>query len=286
MKKFALLTAVAAVSTIASMAHAAAITVATVGTYASNPTPLNIVNAGAYTGQVSLSTFTSDLSAAFAANNGGDITFDTGFTPGSNYGDGSANQITATYGTSQGNSVGVYRSDISGLSTASPQAFFAIQPNTNNGTNVTSGTGYLGWQGVLGTAASGTQDANNGGNLVFTKGLSELGLNLVGRAAARVITMTAILDDASTLVSSTNTSNGDNTATTPSVGGTTSVGASAIFYGFVAPVGRTIVGLRVNEATNSFARFDDLAFIVATPEPASLSMLGLGGLALLRRRRA
>lgn len=63
---------------------------------------------------------------------------------------------------------------------------------------------------------------------------------------------------------------------------------SGLFFGYQAPAGKFITRIeatRDNHGGNSFLALDDLAFVV-TPEPASLSLLALGGMAILRRRRA
>lgn len=69
-------------------------------------------------------------------------------------------------------------------------------------------------------------------------------------------------------------------------------GGDDTFFGYQAPSGRLITGIYldidVGEASSigdpEFTTLDDLAFI-AIPEPATLALLALGGLALFRRPR-
>jgi hypothetical protein len=233
-------------------AFAVPITVSAVGNYAPNPNALTITDAAsnAQANGVTLGDFRTLISNAFTANTGGVWTGDAanGVTYTITYADGAANPISATYGASQANTFSFYRSDgANGLNT-----------NNNNGTNVVSGDGYIGIPAQPSPV-----------NLVFNQGLSAVGLTLVPRGAARTVTLTATLDDASTIVSSAETNN-----------------TNAVFYGFTAPAGRKIVGLGLTEAAAGFARFDDLGFVVApVPEPVALGALTLGGLALATRRR-
>lgn len=64
------------------------------------------------------------------------------------------------------------------------------------------------------------------------------------------------------------------------------VANSGLFFGYQAPAGKLITGLectRNQKSGNSFLALDDLTFVV-TPEPATLVLLALGGLAIVRRR--
>jgi hypothetical protein len=60
-----------------------------------------------------------------------------------------------------------------------------------------------------------------------------------------------------------------------------------MFIGYQAPAGLTITAVRCTRpgAGNSYVAFDDLSFVM-TPEPVTLALLALGGLAALRRRQA
>jgi hypothetical protein len=250
----------------ASHSFGVGISVATVGTYAPNPTPLTINDAASntITNGLTLANFRTLITSAFAANTGGVIDDEdqsAGGTitgkwrnNGTTYGDGSANAISVSYGIAQTNTLNLYRSDLD--ATGAP---VGINANSNNGTNVVSGTSYLG----IPANASPI-------NLVFGKGLSALGLTEVPRGALRVDTMTAILDNAGTLVGSTETITANNTP-------------GAIFWGFQAPTGRSIVGLNIVSTDGSaiqFSRYDDLGFVVAVPEPSSGVLIGLGSLGM------
>jgi hypothetical protein len=255
------LAAALAVAGLATSTFAAPVTVSTVGTYAPNPNNLTIRNAGSNANAtgITLSAFKTLLetpaTGAFATNTGGVWNGDdtSGITYGATYGESAANAITAKYGASQTPSLDFYRTD-----TAPGNAF----SNLNNGTQTVSGTGAIGFS------------QSSQPNIAFSQGLSALGLTLVPRpdGSSRSATLFAVLDDATKLTSTNETV----TSNDP------------VFYGFTAPAGRTIVGLEIRP--NNFARFDDLGFVVANtaqvPEPATLGLLSLGGLAMLRRRRA
>lgn len=252
-------------------AFAVPISVATVGSYAASPTlgmTINDATSNAAANGVTLANFQTMITAAFAANMGGVIDAEDqsagGTIPGvwrnnnTNYGDGAANQITASYGVAQGNTVGIYRTDldpVSGLPVA-------INANTNNAF-FASGVSYIGVQGPGSPV-----------NLAFTKGLSALGLTLVPRGADRNVTLTANLASGAIL------------GTTQSINANNSSGA--FFWGFSAPAGNPIVGLNITSTdlggAVQFSRFDDLGFVVAVPEPASMALIGIACLGCLALR--
>jgi len=241
-------------------AFGSAVTVNTVGAYDpldTNPS-LTISDAAsnALTNGISLANFKPLVSSAFANDTGGVWNGEPGsgasgdITMGGNYGDGAANAITANYGTSESHTLNFYRSDGSG----------GFSPNNNTSNLVISGQAYIGFS----TAAEPT--------ITFSQGLSALGFTMIGRGASRTVTLTATLDDATTIVSSAETIDSSNAP-------------GPIFFGFTAPAGRTIVSLKEHEASNGFVRFDDLGFVVA-PEPGSIGVLALSAIGLVRRRRA
>jgi hypothetical protein len=195
---------------------------------------------------ITLSSFQTMVSSAFASNTGGVVDFEvaTGWATNVTVGV-SPGTVDFTYGSGQNHTWSLTRTD----------GGFGINSNNNNGTNVVSGSSYFGFQG------------SNNANLTFSAGLSAFGLTLIPRGASRRSTLTAILDDSSTIVSSQETTNATN----------------AVFFGFRAPTGRTIVGLNFAEP-DGFTRYDDLGFVQAVPEPATLTLLALGVLATTRRR--
>jgi len=155
------------------------INVATVGTYAATPTAgmtVNDATSNSAANGITLANFKTLMTASFAGGTGGDIDFEdqtAGGTinptywrnNGTSYGDGAANQITATFGIAQSQAVGIYRSDVDGTNTP-----MAVNGSSNNAF-VASGTSYLG------IVTSGSPV-----NLVFTRGLSALGFTAVPRS--------------------------------------------------------------------------------------------------------
>jgi hypothetical protein len=185
------------------------ITAATVGVQAPGPTAGMVINdATSNTGPngLTLATFQTLIPTAFAAQTGGVLNAEDqsagGTIPGmwrnnnTNYGDGAANQVTLTFGSSQANSIGLYRRDLDPV-TSLP---VAINGNTNNAFWVSSNS-YLGVQGPGSPV-----------DLTFAKGLSVVGLTLVPRGALRNVTIPAITDNAGTLAGSTQTITADHTS--------------------------------------------------------------------------
>ena len=252
-----------AVAGMATSTFGAAITVSTVGTYAPNPNNLTIRDAASNStsGGITLSAFRTQITNAFANNTGGVYNAEesSGTLFGVGYGENAANAITAKLGVSQTNSLNFYRLDGS----VGGAAF----SSTANGTQTVSGSGAIGFS------------FDSAPSIAFTEGLSHLGLTLVPRPTAsetRTATLVAFLDNHTTENPSTISSTNE---------GNAGLG-DAVFYGFAAPAGRTIVRLDINPS--GFTRFDDLGFIApnAVPEPSVAVLGGLGLLTLLRRRRA
>jgi hypothetical protein len=247
-------------------AYGGTVTVATVGSLDPNA----VANGGALAindavsntaaGGVTLANFTTLVAGKFATDGGGVVNGNSaqGFANGANVGNGPANAIHAKYGTSQTKTLDIWRSDVdAGNSVGDGSGFFAVQTNNNNGANVASVDGYIGFQGVQSPT------------LAFGSGLLDLGITLLPRGAARSAQLTVGLSNSTTIVSSLESVVAANT--------------NGVFFGFAAPAGLKIVSLAIAD-TGGFNRYDDLAFVV--PEPASMTLFGLGsfGLFVIRRR--
>jgi hypothetical protein len=202
----------------------------------------------------SLAIFTTAVSTAFGSNKGGDITFDnTTFT--------AAPSFTATYGTGQTNSLTVTDILLAG-------ATGTFGPGTD-AANATSGTNYIGFAGASGPPYNF--------NFSFSQNLSDVGIMVINRGAARSLTFTVTLDNGSVVTP-------NQSAIATSNGGPT-------FFEYAPTGGRTVSA--INFATpDGLTRFDDLGFIVAptaAPEPSQIAGLGLGvlgvGLLALRARK-
>jgi len=234
---------------------------------------------------VTLSSFTTLASTAYSNNLGGVFNMEAG-----SGGSATNTQLTtvaanATIGDSAANDIrgydGVVFTPGSGAPAATPIVAFyrsdsndsssaALDWNSNQGTILASGNsggGYLGIQGVSSYSLTFQPAAGDG---VVDFGITDIDRSSGSSSGA----FTVHFSDGSTITSST--------ASLPG-------GANAgTFFGFSAPTGLSITSVDwANSASGSASRFDDVALVVApVPEPASLGLLSLGSLALLRRKRA
>lgn len=249
-----------------STAHAA-VTVPTVATYDpianTNQVDRNANgNALVDLGDNSVAGFTTDVAAAFATDDGGVINFDS--TTANNI----TGPINATYGVSQSKTLAIGVSTTGGptfnfqtsanISQISGNNFFLASTSTNpNSITFTFGTITGGDTGEFVTRA---------------------GFTVLGRISGN-----------STNVSATATFSDSTTATLGPVAFTSDSTAATqdTFYGFSAPTGESISSITITNSGSADTRrgIDDFGFITAIPEPASLALLGLGGLGLLARRR-
>jgi hypothetical protein len=99
----------------------------------------------------------------------------------------------------------------------------------------------------------------------FSTGLTAVGVTVLPRAGGTIDAIIE-LEDGSRITKATGISIGDD-----------------VFFAYTASASNPIVGLELDNH-GQFNELDDLAFVVV-PEPGTLALLGLGGLAALARRR-
>lgn len=239
----------------------AATDITTVGVYDGSATPTNTVDRNA--GSSDVSSFTTDVLAAFSAGNGGVINFE------SSIGGNKSGNINAEFaGAAKTLAIGVddLVSDLYNFQTSSnlspisgANSFFASNSGT---TKITFDFGSI-----------------TGG--AVNEAVTQVGFTVIGRqtGVATTVSATAILSD-------------DSSISLAGVGFTSDAtfAAQDTFYSFAASSGLSISSVTIDFAGTGDQRrgIDDLGFITAViPEPNTYAMLaGLTGLAyvMLRRR--
>ena len=284
-------------------AQSSPITVDSVGVLDPNPNALALVDAASNTAAngVTLANFQPLMTAAFAANIGGVMDFQEQFQGGGypnnpaastqngvTLGNGASNLISVKYGASQVPTMGFFRNSATdGIDAAINQGANVI----SGGGSARNGSGTSFWDFTTSppTASSGPAGGNiiaaGGGymgitgaaavELDFNNGLAAFGITALPRGSSRHTQLTLTLSDNSTIVSSNDL-----------------VTTSAVFWGFELTPAQLASGLSISKV--SFAhpdgvnRYDDLAFVVAVPEPGSIALMALGGvgfIAIVFRRR-
>lgn len=261
--------------TAAPLAQAAFIAV---GTYDENSTQTNTVDTDATadgnTNQVGSATFTTDVAAAFSNGTGGVADFDSGTLTNPDENDSSTNMdITFDSGSK---SLRLTRSD-GGM--------------YNGPGDLTGGTGTTPISGSDGILLAGSKKGATGDDITdFIFDIGDI-------SGANAHPNEKIVSFALTLLSRDNSSFTYPISITGladlSGGGSVSVntqmsqsdGSDDTFFGFTAPAGQWITRVEIEMPDGVFTQIDDLGFTTTIiPEPASVLLLALGGLALLRRR--
>jgi hypothetical protein len=204
--------------------------------YDENTVQANTIETQAAGNNVTLADFKLQLETAFDAGLGGVVNYDndptwTLDTRRENF------DVTFASGTK---TLNVDRNGANNfVITADPSAT-PISGNSWQGWNGSGGNSTLAFslQGLAGPAAP----------------LIGWGITAVSRTADRTYTLTFTLDDASTFVITAET------VATP-------VGSDDTFFGYLAPVGRTIVSVNISTPSSNMA-LDDMAFILQAPAPS------------------
>lgn len=248
----------------AAAGASAAINLTTSQNYDSN-TNANQVDAVAGSGPISnpaaaevLAGYAAIFSQAYTAGQGGVITFDNitltstdvnDATLSVSYGAGGASTLTITTSTNYGN--------------------YQFQSAAVVGTPISGGT-YMRVRGGTVSGQIGVQSFN------FSQALSHVAFTVLART------------DASRNVTGTVTFNDGTTAQLSSTISGSALPTNDTFFGFTAPDGKTITGMKISAGDANYFAIDDLAFVVAIPEPSAalLGFLSLGTLLARRSRRA
>ena len=247
-------------STLVGAAQAAQITT---GVY-DDINNVDAVDVVAVSSNLTLAQLTLDVAAAFAADQGGVVNFETvdgDATTSLVPGDPGKGSYKAIYGVSQNKTLIVSRSE------------FVVGPPAANGMNQ-NGTESISGTQSMGLSGSGTY------TLTFSSLLKEWAMTANSRGGNRTGILTITHDDNSTYVFAAENPSSDQP----------SAADRDTLFAYAAPAGKFIksvnwLGPLANGVPTAgpFLRWDDMAFIV--PEPASLSLLSLAGFGLLAARR-
>ncbi len=224
--------------------------------------------------------YKTTLALNFPAGSGGVVGFDS-FTPTDSLGAGGsisanfaggAKTLNITTSSPNGLSLATNLTNRLPISAKGEAGRTATQQGGTNGTALTMGT----LTGLSGTATVEFVIGSITGGAPLEV-VNSLGITVLSRASRDlgIVTAVATFSDSSTAVASRNI-------------GAPGAGLGDTFFGFVAPASLGISKVSISYTINgeNSTSFDDLAFTtVVIPEPASLGLLGLGSLLMLRRRR-
>ncbi len=242
-----------AVGLIAGSTFAANINVDAVGVYDENTVQTNAVDTEAGGNSSTLAQFTTDVANAFDADLGGVIDFN-----GPSGTLAPSDTLTVSFGTTLSNTVVL--TNINSGSEKIGQSFSnRTAISGDNAAHLTAGTDGSTGRNDFEFSLSGTE-------------VIELGVTVLSRsglAGSAIFTVT--LDDATTLSTSSSSLSASN-------------GGDDTFFHLAATSGRYITAFKVDlSGSNYFIGIDDIGFITV-PEPASMALIGLGGLMMIRRR--
>ena len=205
---------------------------------------------------LNVTTFSANVSIAFAAGRGGVINFDdvTGTLT-------SQTQIDATYGSGS----------ILGIDNEGGGNTYAVDMGATAAIAATpiSGDIYL-------------RAGNPVLNFRFSSPLEAVGFTVLGRNTARDAGVTITYNDGTTAIYGNYNVGASGNTSSPFEFSDTS--ANDTFFGFQAPAGLLISKFAITSGGNN-PTFDDLGFILPIPEPSAALLSALGALGLVARRR-
>ena len=259
----------------------------TIGVYDENTYQTNAVDSEVVPG--SLAAFKASMAAAYAAELGGVLSWDWPALNGGKYGTEAGEIVgpfTIPYGVSQTNTL-VVTIPSNDKASAAPDAMMISGRSGNVGLTATSAQSTSSYwiDSVMYSQRYAAAGILGEIWIEFPAGLvAELGITALPAQGADGLAGAATRGGAAYTQEVTVTFSGGGTQTlTATMNNVGSAGDT--FFHFAAPAGQTIVRMDgLDPAHTGMTGYDDLGLILV-PEPATMSLLAIGGLGVLLRRK-